>query len=69
MRSRAAPVTTGPISLSASRPGPTLTARAFSLTAAIRSSRGADPTATAAEIAMHRSPAEPKAAATRWSLA
>ena len=68
MRSRAAPVTTGPISLSASRPGPTLTARAFSLTAAIRSS-AAPPTATAAEIAMHRSPAEPNAAATRWSLA
>ena len=50
MRSRAALVTTGPISLSASRPGPTLTARAFSLTAAMRSS-AAPPTATAAEIA------------------
>ena len=68
MRSRAAEVTTGPISLSASRPGPTLTARAFSLTAAISSSP-AEPTVTAVEIAMHRSPAEPKAAATRWSLA
>jgi hypothetical protein len=29
----------------------------------------AEPTATAAEIAMHRSPADPKAAAARWSLA
>jgi hypothetical protein len=68
MRSRAAAVITGPISLSASRPGPTLVARAFSATAATISSP-AEPTATAAEMAMQRSPAEPNAAATRWSEA
>ena len=68
IRCWASRVTTGPISLSASRPEPTLTARARSLTAAtIRSP--ASPTATAAEMAMQRSPAEPKAAAARWSAA
>ena len=40
----------------------------FSLTAAMSSSP-AEPTVTAVEIAMQRSPADPKAAATRWSLA
>ena len=59
---------TGPISESASRPGPTLVARAFSDTAATSSS-AAPPTAMAAEMAMQRSPAEPNAAATRWSEA
>ena len=57
MRSLAARVTTGPISLAGSRPGPTLVARASSRS---RSSNGPDsPTATAAEIAMQRSPADP----------
>ena len=68
MRCCASRVTTGPISLSWSRPEPTLTARARSLTAATTAS-AAEPTATAAEIAMHRSPAEPNAAAARWSAA
>ena len=61
-------MTTGPISESASRPGPTFTLRAFSATAAISSSP-AEPTLTAAEMAMHRSPADPNAAATKWSEA
>ena len=68
MRCCASRVTTGPISLSLSRPLPTLTARARSLTASTMRSP-ASPTATAAEIAMQRSPAEPKAAAARWSAA
>ena len=61
-------MTTGPISLAASRPEPTVTARALSLTASTTAS-AADPTATAAEMAMHRSPAEPNAAAARCSAA
>ena len=69
IRSRAAAVTTGPISLSASRPGPTLTARALLADRRPPARRPPPPTATAAEIAMQRSPAEPKAAATRWSAA
>ena len=68
MRSRASGVTTGPMSLSASRPEPTLTARARSATSDTRSPP-TPPTAMAAEIAMHRSPADPKAAATSWSAA
>ncbi len=68
IRCWAARVTTGPISLPASRPLPTLTARARSVTAATTRSP-ASPTATAAEIAMHRSPADPNAAAARWSAA
>ena len=66
MRSRACAVTTGPISDAGSRPGPTRTASALALTASTTRSP-ASPTVTAAEIAMHRSPAEPKAAATRCS--
>ena len=68
IRCWASRVTTGPISLAASRPGPTLTARARSATASTTAS-APEPTATAAEIAMHRSPAEPNAAAARWSAA
>src|SRR6266704_4222814 len=67
MRSLAAWVTTGPISLAGSRPGPTLVARAISRS---RSISGPDsPTATAAEIAMQRSPADPYAAAVRCPAA
>ena len=61
-------MTTGPISLSASRPEPTLTFSALSLSTSTSAS-AAPPTATVAEMAMQRSPAEPKAAATRWSEA
>jgi len=67
MRSLAAWVTTGPISLAGSRPGPTFVASAISRS---RSSSGADsPTATAAEIAMQRSPADPYADAVRCPAA
>ena len=45
---------------------PTFIAEAFADTASTRASP-ASPTVTAAEIAMQRSPAEPNAAATRWS--
>ena len=61
-------MTTGPISLAASRPLPTLTAsapRAHGLDHRV----APPPTATAAEMAMHRSPADPKAAAARCSAA
>ena len=68
MRDRDSGVITGPISLAGSMPGPTVTAVARSFTASTMASPAA-PTATAAETAMHRSPAEPNAAAARWSAA
>src|SRR5262245_14012673 len=68
IRSRASRVTTGPISLDSSRPGPTLTVVAFRRSTSTSASP-ASPTATAAEMAMQRCPAEPNAAAVRWSAA
>ena len=58
MRSRAAHVMTGPISMPGALPGPVVMrfARAASFAT---SGSPASPTATTAEIAMHRSPAEP----------
>ena len=58
MRSLASGVTTGPMSEAASRPGPTLTSSAFCFSFATRASP-ASPTATTAEMAMQRCPAEP----------
>ena len=68
MRSLASGVTTGPISEALSRPGPTFTSSAFSFSLATRASP-ASPTATTAEIAMQRWPADPYPAAVMWLAA
>ncbi len=67
MRSRAAAVTTGPISLCGSRPEPTRDGLGLGHQRRPSAARPRRPTTTAAEMAMHRSPAEPNAAALRWS--
>ena len=64
IRSFASRVTTGPISLDSSRPGPTLTVEALSRNTSTSASP-ASPTATVADTAMQRCPAEPNAAAVR----
>ena len=61
IRSRAAAVTTGPISLAASRPGADAGRRGPCRRPCRPARRPTAPTATTAEIAMQRSPAEPKA--------
>ncbi len=66
--SRWAAVISGPISDVGSLPGPILIFSARSLIRATRSS-ATEPTATTAEIAMQRSPAEPYAAETAASAA
>ena len=58
MRSRCAAVMTGPMSTPGRVPGPTRRADTFSRSFATSGSP-ASPTATTAEIAMQRSPAEP----------
>ena len=58
MRSRAAHVMTGPISMSGASPGPVVTRLARSASF-VTSESATSPTATTAEIAMQRSPAEP----------
>ena len=67
-RSRCGPVTSGPISDRSSVPGPT---RSRLIRARIRSisSSPTGSTATSAEMAMHRSPAEPNPADTAASAA
>ena len=52
-------MTSGPISTEASVPGPTRSARTRGASRSTSGIRATSPTATATEMAMHRSPAEP----------
>src|SRR3954454_14285102 len=60
-RSRCSPVTSGPIIVAGSSPGPTTTSE-IRVAIASTSVSATDPTATTTEMAMHRSPADPYAA-------
>ncbi len=72
MRRLASAVMTGPISDSGSVAGPTFIVRIFGASASTSRSAVFSPTGTATEIAMQRSPAEPKpapiSASTAWSM-